>query len=53
MKMIVVVLNKSEYKTWMDNKKKSSTFKQIYFPVVAPAAPVAEVVADSTVVAAK
>ena len=53
MKMIVVVLNKSEYKTWMGNKKKSSTFKQIYFPVVAPAAPVAEVVADSTVVAAK
>ena len=53
MKMIVVVLNKSEYKTWMDNKKKSSTFKQIYFPVVAPAAAVAEVVADSTVVAAK
>ena len=53
MKMIVVVLNKSEYKAWMDNKKKSSTFKQIYFPVVAPAAPVAEVVADSTVVAAK
>ena len=53
MKMIVVVLNKSEYKAWMDSKKKSSTFKQIYFPVVAPAAPVAEVVADSTVVAAK
>ena len=53
MKMIVVVLNKSDYKNWMDNKKKSSTFKQIYFPVVAPAAPVAEVVADSTVVAAK
>jgi cytochrome c oxidase subunit 2 len=53
MKMIVVVLNKSEYKAWMDGKKKSSTFKQIYFPVVAPAAPVAEVVVDSTVVAAK
>ena len=53
MKMIVVVLNKSDYKNWMDNKKKSSTFKQIYFPVVVPAAPVAEVVADSTVVAAK
>lgn len=50
MKMIVVVLGKSEFKNWMDNKKKSSTFKQIYFPVVAPAAPLAEVVADSTVV---
>jgi cytochrome c oxidase subunit 2 len=53
MKMIVVVLGKAEFKNWMDNKKKSATFKQIYFPVVAPAAPVAEVVSDSTVVAAK
>ena len=53
MKMIVVVLNKSEYKSWIDNKKKSSTFKQIYFPVVAPVAPVAEIVADSMMVSAK
>lgn len=53
MKMIVVVLNKAEYKNWMDAKKKTATFKQIYFPVVAPAAPVATTVADSTIVAAK
>lgn len=50
MKMIVVVLGKSEFKNWMDSKKNSSTFKQMYFPVVAPAAPLAEVVADSAVV---
>jgi len=50
MKMIVVVLGKSEFKNWMDSKKKSSTFKQIYFPVAAPAAPIAETVADSAVV---
>ena len=50
MKMIVVVLGKSEFKNWMESKKKSSTFKQVYFPVVAPAAPLAEVAADSAVV---
>jgi len=50
MKMIVVVLGKSEFKNWMDSKKKSSTFKQIYFPVAVPAAPIAETVADSAVV---
>ena len=50
MKMIVVVLGKAEFKNWMDSKKKSSTFKQIYFPVAAPAAPIAETVADSAVV---
>ena len=50
MKMIVVVLGKSEFKNWMDSKKNSSTFKQMYFPVVAPVAPLAEVVADSAVV---
>ena len=50
MKMIVVVLGKSEFKNWMESKKKSSTFKQVYFPVVAPAAPLAEVAADSVVV---
>ena len=50
MKMIVVVLGKAEFKNWMDSKKTSSTFKQIYFPVVAPAAPLAETVADSAVV---
>ncbi len=50
MKMIVVVLGKSEFKNWMASKKKSSTFKQVYFPVVAPASPLAEVVADSAVV---
>ena len=53
MKMIIVVLGKSEYINWMDAKKKSSTFKDVYFPVVAPAAPMADVVVDSTVVAAK
>ena len=53
MKMIIVVLEKSEYINWMDAKKKSSTFKDVYFPVVAPAAPMADVVVDSTVVAAK
>ena len=53
MKMIIVVLEKSEYINWMDAKKKSSTFKGVYFPVVAPAAPMADVVVDSTVVAAK
>ena len=50
MKMIVVVLGKAEFKNWMDSKKKSSTFKQIYFPVSAPAAPLAEAIADSAVV---
>ena len=48
--MIVVVLGKAEFKNWMDSKKKSSTFKQIYFPVAAPATPIAETVADSAVV---
>ena len=37
MKLIVVVLNKNEYKKWMDNKVKSSTFRQTYAPVVAAA----------------
>ena len=50
MKMIVVVLGKAEFKNWMDSKKTSSTFKQIYFPVAAPAAPLVETVADSAVV---
>ena len=45
MKMIVVVLDKSAYKKWMDGKKKA-TFKDQYFPVAAaPAAP-----ADTTAV---
>ena len=37
MKMVVVVLDRSEYKKWMDGKKKA-TFKDQYFPVAAPAA---------------
>lgn len=37
MKMIVVVLEKSAYKKWMDGKKKA-TFKDQYFPVAAAAA---------------
>jgi heme/copper-type cytochrome/quinol oxidase subunit 2 len=45
MKMIVVVLDKSAYKKWMDGKKKA-TFKDQYFPVAAaPATP-----ADTTAV---
>jgi hypothetical protein len=36
MRMIVVVLEKGEYKKWMDNKEKNHTFKQTYNP--APAA---------------
>lgn len=50
MKMMVVVLPESEYKTWMEGKKKS-TFKDQYFASVA--APVMEVAApaDTVVVA--
>ncbi|TNF48664.1 MAG: cytochrome c oxidase subunit II [Bacteroidetes bacterium] len=50
MKMMVVVLPESEYKTWMEGKKKS-TFKDQYFASVA--APVMEVAApaDTLVVA--
>lgn len=51
MKMIVVVLSKSEFKNWMNAKKNNSTFKKVYFPVVAPAAPAAAVSTDSTMVA--
>ena len=51
MKMIVVVLSKSEFKNWMNAKKNNSTFKKVYFPVVAPAAPSAAVSTDSTMVA--
>jgi cytochrome c oxidase subunit 2 len=39
MKMIVVVLSKTEYKQWMTGKKKQ-TFKDAYFATAAPAAPV-------------
>lgn len=50
MKMMVVVLPESEYKTWMEGKKKS-TFKDQYFASVA--APLMEVAApaDTVVVA--
>jgi cytochrome c oxidase subunit 2 len=34
MRLIVVVLNKNEYKKWMDNKEKNNTFRQSYAPVV-------------------
>ena len=47
MKMIVVVLDKSAYKKWMDGKKKA-TFKDQYFPVAA--APVTAAPADTTAV---
>jgi cytochrome c oxidase subunit II len=38
MRLIVVVLNKNEYKKWMDNKEKNNTFRQTYAPplVAAP-----------------
>ena len=32
MKMMVVVLNKKEYKNWEKNKVKNGTFKKSYFP---------------------
>jgi heme/copper-type cytochrome/quinol oxidase subunit 2 len=47
MKMIVVVLDKSAYKKWMDGKKKA-TFKDQYFPVAAAPAPATP--ADTTAV---
>lgn len=46
MKMIVVVLDKSAYKKWMDGKKKQ-TFKDQYFPVKSETAPAP---ADTTAV---
>ncbi len=49
MKLIVVVLNKNEYKKWMDNKVKSSTFRQTYAPVVAAAVPSKDSVAVTPV----
>ena len=45
MRLIVVVLNKNEYKKWMDNKEKNNTFRQTYAPVVA--APETAAVQDS------
>jgi|TARA_R110000737_G_scaffold351267_1_gene392955 cytochrome c oxidase subunit 2 len=52
MKMIVVVLPKGEYDAWMNAKKGPGSFKSIFQPVVAPAAPAADktVTADSTAV---
>ena len=47
MKMIVVVLDKSAYKKWMDGKKKA-TFKDQYFPVAA--APTDTTAVDTTAV---
>ena len=41
----MVVLNKNEYKKWMDNKEKNNTFRQTYAPVVA--APETAAVQDS------
>ncbi|MEN9699835.1 MAG: hypothetical protein RLZZ301_1033 [Bacteroidota bacterium] len=46
MKMVVVVLDKSEYKAWMASKK-GQTFKDKYFPAAAPVAPAASP-ADTT-----
>ncbi len=47
MKMIVVVLDKNQFKKWMDNKQLNNTFKQTYNP--APALPTVteSVVVDS------
>jgi heme/copper-type cytochrome/quinol oxidase subunit 2 len=45
MKMVVVVLDKSAYKKWMDGKKKA-TFKDQYFPVAA--APADTTAVDTT-----
>jgi cytochrome c oxidase subunit 2 len=47
MKMVVVVLDKSAYKKWMDGKKKA-TFKDQYFPVAA--APADTTAVDTTAV---
>jgi cytochrome c oxidase subunit 2 len=47
MKMIVVVLDKTAYKKWMDGKKKA-TFKDQYFPVAA--APTDTTAVDTTAV---
>jgi len=48
MKMVVVVLDKSAYKKWMDGKKKA-TFKDQYFPAAA-AAPADTTAVDTTAV---
>lgn len=54
MKMIVVVLSKTEYKQWMTGKKKQ-TFKDAYFATAAPAAPAeaAPIAVDTLSVAKK
>lgn len=54
MKMIVVVLSKTEYKQWMTGKKKQ-TFKDAYFATAAPAAPAeaAPIAIDTLAVAKK
>jgi cytochrome c oxidase subunit 2 len=53
MKMIVVVLSKTEYKQWMTGKKKQ-TFKDAYFATAAPAVPaVAAPIAIDTLAVAK
>ena len=46
MKMIVVVKDENDYKAWMASKSKE-TFKDKYFPVVAPMVAVAPI-ADTT-----
>jgi len=46
MRLIVVVLNKNEYKKWMDNKEKNNTFRQTYSPPVV-AAPETAAMQDS------
>ena len=46
MRLIVVVLNKNEYKKWMDNKEKNNTFRQTYAPPVV-AAPETAAMQDS------
>lgn len=50
MKMIVVVLEKNEYKKWMDSKSAASTFKHTYNPVKTEVAPADSLSVDSAVV---
>jgi cytochrome c oxidase subunit II len=51
MKMMVVVLSKAEYKTWMNSKKVAGNFKSVFTPP-APAAPANGSVSDTIVGAA-
>ncbi len=51
MKMMIVVLSKADYKTWMDSKKVTGNFKSIMMPPAAPAeAPTDAPAADTAAV---